>query len=140
MNTILDSIHSYLPQLGLVLVALLALLMLGRRGRSAPAPQCSEVAMLRSDLRAMCSAAVAMGERVHHLERQLREMAARQEALGMRQEQMGHQVPVAEEQSYDHAIKLAHKGAGVADLIEVCGLTRGEAELVAMMHRLDKAS
>jgi hypothetical protein len=39
--------------------------------------------------------------------------------------------------AYSQAIKLVQKGASVEELMEVCGLARGEAELIAMMHRLE---
>jgi TolA-binding protein len=92
---------------------------------------------LQRDLRALCNAAVNVGERLNRAERRLQQLTERQEELGVRQEQMGR--GEGADQSYQQAIKLAHKGAGVDELIDVCGLTRGEAELIAMMHRLDKA-
>lgn len=91
---------------------------------------------LQHDLRSLCNAAVGMGERVNQMERRLRQLAERQEALGLRQEQLNQEDPEA--RTYSQAIKMAHKGASVDDLVEVCGLSRGEAELVAMMHRLGK--
>jgi signal transduction histidine kinase len=94
------------------------------------------VRALQHDLRSLCNAAVGMGERVNQMERRLRQLAERQEALGLRQDQLNQEDPEA--RTYSQAIKMAHKGAGVDDLVEVCGLSRGEAELVAMMHRLGK--
>lgn len=37
--------------------------------------------------------------------------------------------------TYDPAIQLAHKGADVDELISACGLSKGEAELIMMLHR-----
>ena len=37
--------------------------------------------------------------------------------------------------SLRQAIELARKGATVDELIEVCGLSRGEAELLTTMHK-----
>lgn len=91
---------------------------------------------VQNDLRALCNASMAMGERVRQAERQLQQLAEQQKAFGARQEELqrvdetGH--------GYEQAIKLAQKGASVDDLMDVCGLTRGEAELVAMVHRLGK--
>lgn len=92
---------------------------------------------LRSDLRALCTAAVTVGQRVNRLERGVTAVSKRQEELGMRQDQMAQWEP--EEHSFQHAIKLATRGASVEELIEVCGLPQGEAELIAMMHRLEDA-
>ncbi len=116
-----------------VLLAVIAVAGLVGQRRSA-ARQDAAVRILQNDLRALCNAAVGMGDRVNQLERRLRQLSERQEALGLRQEQFDQEDP--EVRSYSQAIKMAHKGAPVDDLIEVCGLSRGEAELVAMMHRL----
>jgi hypothetical protein len=42
--------------------------------------------------------------------------------------------------AYGIAIRLVHKGANVNELMSVCGLTRGEAELIIALHELNKAS
>jgi len=127
----MDSV--WLMALGVMAAALVLVLIAQYR---AAARQAAAVKSLQNDLRALCNAAVGMGERVNQMERRLRQLSERQEALGLRQEQLNQEDPEA--RSYSQAIKLAHKGAGVDDLIEVCGLSRGEAELVAMMHRLGK--
>jgi len=122
-----------------LLIALLALLLLGvamRRIARRQQQYHHSMEGTQRDLRALCNAAVAMGERVNRLEKMLHELAEQQEMLGQRQEQIDQGGD--EDRSYTHAIKLAHKGASVDDLVEVCGLTRGEAELVAMMHRLEQ--
>jgi hypothetical protein len=119
----------------LVLVALIAVAGYAAQRRAA-ARQDAALRSLQNDLRALCNAAVGMGDRVNQMERRLRQVSERQEALGLRQEQLNQEDPEA--RSYTQAIKMAHKGAAVDDLIEVCGLSRGEAELVAMMHRLGK--
>ena len=90
---------------------------------------------MQNDLRALCNAAVTVGERMNQLESQVAQLDQRQRELGLRQEQLGQAEP--EERSYDQAVKLVQRGAGVEELMEICGLTRGEAELVAMMHRMD---
>ncbi|PKM44178.1 MAG: hypothetical protein CVV05_10490 [Gammaproteobacteria bacterium HGW-Gammaproteobacteria-1] len=119
----------------LALVALIAVAGITAQRRTA-ARQDAVLRTLQNDLRALCNAAVGMGDRVNQMERRLRQVAERQEALGLRQDQLNQEDPEA--RSYTQAIKMAHKGAAVDDLIEVCGLSRGEAELVAMMHRLGK--
>jgi hypothetical protein len=119
----------------LALVALIAVAGIAAQRRAA-ARQDAVLRSLQNDLRALCNAAVGMGDRVNQMERRLRQVAERQEALGLRQDQLNQDDPEA--RSYTQAIKMAHKGAAVDDLIEVCGLSRGEAELVAMMHRLGK--
>lgn len=120
------------PLFGIVIGALAVLIMLLRR------QLVGQRAILRSvqnDMRALCSAAVAVGERMNRFERSQRQLLERQNELGQRQERLGKED--TEEFSFAQAVKMAQKGASVDDLVEICGLTRGEAELVAMMHRLD---
>lgn len=90
----------------------------------------------QNDLRALCNAAVTMGRQVKRLQKRLESVSLQQNELDARQIQIDQADP--DEQSYQHAIKLAQKGANTEDLIEVCGLSRGEADLINMMHRLEK--
>lgn len=119
------------------LVWAFALTLALREQRRQQAEQASANAAIQKDLRALCNAAVAVGQRINRAERRLQLLTERQEELGMRQERMDRGDPEA--QSYNQAIKLATKGAGVDEIIDVCGLSRGEAELIAMMHRLEQA-
>jgi hypothetical protein len=128
----MDNLWLMAAAAALAVIAILAVVVLQRMA----ARQAVILRMLQNDMRALCNAAVGMGDRVNQMERRLRQLSERQEALGLRQDQLNQEDPEA--RSYTQAIKLAHKGAGVDDLIEVCGLSRGEAELVAMMHRLGK--
>ena len=41
---------------------------------------------------------------------------------------------------YQQAIRMVHKGASVDEIMSICEMSRGEAELIVMMHRMDKAS
>ena len=88
-----------------------------------------EAEVVRGDMRALVSAAVGVGERVMRLERQLTQLAERQDQLDLND---------PAHQSYQQAIRMARRGSDMNELIEVCGLTRGEAELVAMLHRLEE--
>lgn len=128
--------QTLLPYLIAALIAVAALLMLWMQRQTARRQQ-QAIELLQGDLRALCNAAVTMGERVSRIERQQRQLMQRQQELGQKQEQLAQEEP--EGQSYGQAIKLAAKGASVDDLVDVCGISRGEAELVAMMHRLEKS-
>ncbi len=99
--------------------------------RQSKRAQAEVVKSIQRDLRALCSAAVTLGDRVNRLEQQVRALASYQEELGMRQDRMAQ----SRGPSYEQAIKMVHKGASVEDLVELCGLARGEAELITMMHR-----
>ncbi len=104
-------------------------LVLSRRHRA----QQLRLEAVQSDLRALCNAVMSLAQRQGLVEQQLRQVAARQEELGLRQEQ--NDDPDA--RSYEQADKLLRKGASAEELVEICGISRGEAELLVMMRRLD---
>lgn len=85
---------------------------------------------LQQDLRALTTAAVGMGERLTQLERRQRNLAERQDQMDIYE---------TGNQPYDHAIQMAQQGARPEDLVKACGLSVSEAELITIMHRLDKA-
>lgn len=90
-----------------------------------------DLAAVKDDLRGLCAGAVGIDERLARLESRGRRLIERQEQLELRDQG---------ERLYAPAIRMVHKGASVDELVSVCGLTRGEAELISMMHRLDEAS
>jgi hypothetical protein len=89
------------------------------------------VQQLRNDIRALTTSSVGVGGRVLELERRLRRLAQRQEEFDIYE---------SANQPYEHAIAMARKGADVKQIEEMCGVSRNEAELIQMMHRLEKAS
>lgn len=93
----------------------------------------SSLTTTQNDLRALGNAAIGVGERAAQVDRQVRLLAAQQAELGLRQERLDN----TDNRTFDQAIKMVRKGASVDELVEICGLSRGEAELVAMMHRIN---
>ena len=84
------------------------------------------VKQMEQELGALCSASVGAGDHLMRLEQQVRRINERQNVLEMR--------PVGD-RPYAQASELVHKGADIEELMEACGLTRGEAELLVMMGR-----
>lgn len=84
------------------------------------------VQQLEQELGALCSASVGAGEHVVRLEQQVQRLVERQNQLEMR---------AGSERPYSHATQLVTRGADINELVETCGLTRGEAELLVMMER-----
>ena len=121
--------------LTLVAVVIVALLIFAMRIKGNMQRQLQSQTVMQTDLRALCNAAVQMGERVNRMELEFNALQQRQQELGVRQEKMVHSEP--QEVSFEQAIKLARKGSSVEELMEICDLSRGEAELISMMHRLD---
>ncbi|MCW8918213.1 MAG: DUF2802 domain-containing protein [Gammaproteobacteria bacterium] len=121
--------------MALVVLLLVALLLLIARLRGAQQQQLQAQSTMQADLRALCHAAVQVGERVNRMEAELKGLHQRQQELGVRQDNMVYSEPL--EAGFEQAIKLARKGRPVEELMELCNLSRGEAELIAMMHRLE---
>ncbi|MDH5360186.1 MAG: DUF2802 domain-containing protein [Gammaproteobacteria bacterium] len=124
------------PSLWLTLVSVLllsmglALLVLWLKLRRLGQQQRQQTEVFKSDMRALVSAAIGVGERVHRIEKSLKEVSHRQEVIDQTD-------PGA--QAYQQAIKMAQKGSSIEELIDICGLTRGEAELIAMLHRMERS-
>lgn len=75
------------------------------------------------------------GEPMSAVAARLVELEQRLHRLGEQQKQ-----PSARDTMHPHyepAIRLARKGADVDELMATCGLVRGEAELIALLHRKD---
>jgi hypothetical protein len=84
------------------------------------------IQQLESELGALCSASVGAGEHVIRLEQQVQRMVERQNQLEMR---------ATTDRPYSRASQLINRGADTDELVDACGLTRGEAELLIMMQR-----
>ena len=84
------------------------------------------VQQLEQELGALCSASVGAGEHVVRLEQQVQRMVERQNQLEMR---------TTTDRPYSQASQLVNRGADIDELVDTCGLTRGEAELLVMMRR-----
>ena len=120
---------------GLAIVLAVSMMMLFMQLRRNRAEQGQSIATMQKDLRALCNAAVQVGERLNRFEQELNGVKARQQELGSRQDKLDLAEPEA--RTFDQAVKMVRKGASVDELVEICGLSRGEAELIAMMHRMD---
>lgn len=81
---------------------------------------------LERDLRALCTTASRAGDRLLKVEQETRKLMERQDQVEMRAPTTGH---------FQHAIALVQRGASTEDLVANCGLARGEAELLHLLHR-----
>ena len=113
---------------------------------------------LQRDLRALANAAVGVGGRVLEIERHQRKRPAvvspqnniprdvvqQAEPIAASYKSPMASAPVeyynSPNQPYEHAIRMAQTGASTEDIVNHCGLSKSEADLVSMMHRLDKVS
>jgi hypothetical protein len=84
------------------------------------------IEQLEQELGALCSASLGAGEHVVKLEQQVQRMVERQNQMEMR---------TTTDRPYSQANQLVNKGADIDELVDSCGLTRGEAELLVLMQR-----
>ena len=93
-----------------------------------------ESSKLHQDLKGITLSLAALGERLMKLEVQ----------IGQLREQGGQPgLPLnrdADQKFFKVATKLALQGASVDEVMELCGLTRGEAELICMLHASNQVS
>lgn len=84
------------------------------------------IKQLEQELGALCNASVRAGEHVVRLEQQVQRIVERQNQLELRS---------GGDRPYSQASQLVNRGADIDELMNTCGLTRGEAELLVMMQR-----
>jgi hypothetical protein len=106
-------------------IASVLMLRAVRRYRCRLDSQELQIDNLRNDVRALCTGAVGLGERVSRIDERSRRIHERQEQLQMRD---------PGERTYAQAIRMVQNGATIDEIIKVCEISRGEADLLMMMH------
>lgn len=87
--------------------------------------QGERIRALQEQLQALCAGATGTDERILQFEQMLSKLRERQHVLD---------IGLGGQQGYDHAIRLARKGAGVSQLIDSCNLSDEEAHLISRLH------
>ena len=133
-----------------IVVVLLVSLFSFKNQRKQYLDQQLSMQSLQRDLRALANAAVGVGGRVLEIERNQRKTTSITRMQQPTTSAAYSTTPISTElfnstassqsQPYEQAIRMAQTGASIDDIVNVCGLSASEAELVNMMHRLDKAS
>ena len=93
--------------------------------------QASQISALQQQLSALCSAAVGSDERIVRFEQTLMKIREQQNSMDLGQPQ---------QQSYEHAIRLARKGVDINQLIDNCNLSEEEALLITRLHGMQRQS
>jgi hypothetical protein len=94
------------------------------------AEQKQQLDTMKNDVRALFSGAVGGDARLQKLESRSRRIIERQEQLENNKQT---------ERPYEQAIRMVHQGSKVEDIMAVCNLSKGEADLIIMMHRTNKS-
>jgi len=115
--------------LATALLALLYAHAANSRLRAEVERQRDALAALQSDVAAMCSASTRLGEHLAGLEQRVQTLARRQDDLELHE-------PSGD--TYRHAARLMGKGIELEEVMEDCGLARGEAELLVLAQKLEK--
>jgi hypothetical protein len=107
------------------LATMLLFWVMMQRSRKAQQQLHEQIDSLRTDINALYSGAVGIGKRLNNIERKLRLNSERQDKLELRD---------VDQASYDHAARLVKKGAEVNELVDSCGISKGEAELIKLLN------
>ncbi len=86
----------------------------------------TEIENLKSQLNTLMSCSVGMGHRLGDFQGKLNGVSQRQNVLKMQK--------VSNDTNYGHALSLLRKGASEDELIETCGISRGEAQLMSRLQ------
>lgn len=124
-------ISGWLPLISLGLVALMAtyVLMLKRSVVSQQKSVVNEVAELSKELQGLSHASIGIGRRTVSLDKEI-------EVLKTGIDEIRNNDPSTV--SYSEASRLVELGADVDDLMNTCGISRPEAELVTALTRSKK--
>lgn len=118
---------------------LLTTLWLSRRDHARIKKLENELRQARNDLKALTTSSLGVGSRIIELERQIRQIKQNPQT-----QKVVQKAPVTmlehSNQPYDHASQLIAQGKDNDEVARMCGISRNEAELIAMMQRLEKAS
>jgi L-asparaginase II len=90
--------------------------------------QTAKIASLQNQLAVLCAGAVGTDERIIRFEHTLHQLKEQQHTLDL---------GINNQQGYDHAIRLARKGASINQLIDNCNLSDEEAHLISRLHSSD---
>jgi K+-transporting ATPase c subunit len=87
--------------------------------------QSEQIQAMQNQMSALCAGSAGLDERILRFEQALSKVRDHQHSMDM----------VANSQSgYDHAIRLARKGADPSQLIQNCNLSDEEAHLISRLH------
>lgn len=87
--------------------------------------QTERIHNLQNQLSALCEGAAGTDERILRFEQTLAKIRDHQHALDL---------TANSQPAYDHAIRLARKGANIEQLIDNCNLSNEEAHLISRLH------
>ncbi len=87
--------------------------------------QLAKIADLQNQLLILTAGTVGVDERILKFERTLAKL---------KEQQSSQSLGTAPQHNYDHAIRLAKKGAAIEQLIDSCNLTDEEAHIIERMY------
>jgi len=129
-----ETIHIVTLALILALAGMMVMWWSGRRHwrnmQLAMTEQKQQIDIMKNDVRALFAGAVGGDSRLYKLETRSRRIVERQEQMENNKQT---------ERPYEQAIRMVHQGSKVEDIMAVCHLSKGEADLIIMMHSADKA-
>lgn len=101
-----------------------------RELKEALAERDRDIAAVQGDLAALTKASLGAGDHLMQVENRVRRLSERQSQTEMR---------AVGDRPYQQAIQLVQTGADADELVRQCGMTRGEADLIVMLHGVAQA-
>ena len=119
-----------------IVLCIVSLLVWSRLKQTEQQLQSLRTNIVRSnnDIRSIVRAALNVGERVGDIEAKIELIDKAQNNL-KREAVKNNQDDNASGSGYEQALKLAAKGISSDELADICHISKGEAELINMMHR-----
>jgi len=90
----------------------------------------SKCSMLQNHIAAICSTSVNIGKNFDKMDKKIDALADRQEKYELKE-------PQGKARTYGQAKVLLDKGVELDDIVENCGMSYGEVELIAMVNKLE---
>jgi len=86
----------------------------------------SRLSSLMQDMQSVSSAAVGIDQKVNQISQHVHHLDVRQDEIDIREQS---------EKPVQQAVALIERGADMAEIIDTCGLSEAEADLLFRLHR-----
>jgi hypothetical protein len=116
----------------LLLILVCAFLLLSRRIAQSQTRHVALEQQLRKELHLLASGVAGMGQHLANLEKQFSSLLVKQDELVQQQTILSEH---EDGTHYPEAARLIAKGATVEEVMQICSISRAEAELLKRLHQ-----
>lgn len=102
-----------------------------RRVRGKQHSQKRLIRELKDDVRTLYESSSSLGNRLQSVEHNIKVLREQQEQLTLKE---------PSQQTYRNAIQAINKGESINKIVENCGLSRGEVELLSLLQKINSSN